>query len=61
MEEDKSTLDFVFSVVESMNEEKAELEANHKKYLKIFHDEGMEEEYQKYVNGQSEGSQIDSN
>ena len=49
-----NTLDMVFAAVDSGNKKKEERNAKHQKYLEIFRNEGLESEYQAYVNGNHE-------
>lgn len=49
-----NTLDMVLAAVASGNQRKEELNANHQKYLKIFRNENLENEYQAHVNANHE-------
>lgn len=51
-------LELVFAAVASGNVKKEELNQKHEKYLKVFREEGLEREYQAYVNAGHEQEQL---
>jgi len=49
-----NALDMVFAAVALGNKDKRELNAKNQKYLEIFRNEGLENEYQAHVNSMHE-------